>query len=548
MAFALRVAGLGFGLPDLFHQDEPSIVNHALSIAGQGWNTGYFVIPPFSIYSLFILYGKIYVIGKLAGVFANPDAFAALFFSDPGFFYLAGRLYLGAVLGTLTVAVVMWTGWKHFSPAAGLAAGAMLAVTPMHVEHSHYIYADIPVTLAVTLLLNRLFALMKNPDTRRYLWMGAVLGWAVTAKYTAAYFLPAVAAAHIAAWRGRLFSLEALKNAVLSAAAALLVFTAIAPYTFLDWGGFWAQIVHQAGAEPGFGPAHHFVYSILGGTHPFVLALAFWGVVKPVMERKPEGWVLGVFILAFYAVNAVFSQAFARYMLPLVPALCLAAGVGWEMFGARLVPRTAQMSRALLIGALVLSMGATSVYLDKLFLSADTRTAAREWFEANVEPGTVIVVDSRFFGPHLAQTEKLIRDKYGLLEEREKNQARLKKLDFMLAAAKGKTTYETYAVHDGDVLQPFLFLRPVITPEWKEVERVKAKYVVVNSTETDPVLGSFKEQVRANGKLVKTFSPYRKPDQRRDTDPHATTAAPHLAIDVWARKSLGPYLEIYKVD
>ena len=144
-------------------------------------------------------------------------------------------------------------------------------------------------------------------------------------------------------------------------------------------------------------------------------------------------------------------------------------------------------------------------------------------------------MDSRFFGPHLAQTEKLIKDKYALLEEGEKNQARLKKLDFMLAAAKGKKGYETYAVHGGDVRQAYLFLQPVIAPDWKEVERVGAKYVVVNSTETDAILGPFKEEARKRGKLAKAFSPFKSADQRRDTDPHATTAAPHLATDIWSR-------------
>ena len=103
LAFALRVTGIGFGLPYVYHQDEPIIVNHAMSIGAGGWNTHFFVIPPFTIYLFFLIQGLFFCLGKLSGAFKNTSDFALMFMSDPSSAYLLGRFFIGTVFGTATV-------------------------------------------------------------------------------------------------------------------------------------------------------------------------------------------------------------------------------------------------------------------------------------------------------------------------------------------------------------------------------------------------------------------------------------------------------------
>ena len=55
IAFAVRLIGLPYGLPNLYHQDEMIVVNHAMGIGAGGWNPHFFVLPPFSIYFLFLI-------------------------------------------------------------------------------------------------------------------------------------------------------------------------------------------------------------------------------------------------------------------------------------------------------------------------------------------------------------------------------------------------------------------------------------------------------------------------------------------------------------
>ncbi|HTL70803.1 MAG TPA: phospholipid carrier-dependent glycosyltransferase, partial [Candidatus Eisenbacteria bacterium] len=75
-ALALRLWGLGFGLPYAYHQDEPIVVNHALAIGATGWDTGRYMPPQFASYLLFLLYGAFFALGKFTGLFKDSTDFA----------------------------------------------------------------------------------------------------------------------------------------------------------------------------------------------------------------------------------------------------------------------------------------------------------------------------------------------------------------------------------------------------------------------------------------------------------------------------------------
>jgi len=101
LAFVLRLAGIHYGLPFLYHQDEPILVNHALSVGAGGWNTHFFVLPPFLIYFLFAIYGVYYVLGTVMGLFGSALDLVYAFAADPTPFYLAGRFFTGVLFGNI---------------------------------------------------------------------------------------------------------------------------------------------------------------------------------------------------------------------------------------------------------------------------------------------------------------------------------------------------------------------------------------------------------------------------------------------------------------
>jgi hypothetical protein len=539
LAFVLRLAGVGFGLPHVYHQDEPILVNHAMSIGAGGWNTHFFVIPPFTVYFLFGLYGAFFLAGKAAGLFTDTAHFALSFVRDPSAFYLIGRFVLGVLFGTATVALVAKLGGRFFSKRTGLWAAVFLALCPLHVQHSHYLYADIPVTFAVTAFLFFLLAAMREPAVKNFVMAGLMLGWAVSVKYTAAYFVPVAA---LAAWFAGGFK----KTAVLFVASAA-VYTVVAPFTFLDWAEFYRQMLRQAGAEGPVGSAHHFSYSILQGTSwPFVL-LAAAGAGHLWKARRREAALITGAALWFYIVNAKFSQPFARYMLPVIPVLSLLAGAGWEWASEKLARH--KLEKGALLTLVAASLAAPSVYLDGLFLRKDTRTECLEWFHKNARPGAVVVVDNRFYAPRLAQTAGQIREKYTYLKDGPGDAVRRKRLDLALEAAKGQRAYQVYTLsargEEGEI--PFLFLKPFVRTEWSELKRVGAEYLVLNHSDVDPGIHEFKRRIAEELEAPVVFSPYRDPSQKRTKDPHGSTAAPHSLGELFSRTRPGPYLEVYKI-
>ena len=119
LAFGLRAAGIFYGLPAIYHQDEPMMVNHALAMGAQHTlNPHYFVIPAFVMELLLALYTLLFFAGKVTGAFHDANGFALQFFQDPTLFYAAGRMIAGVAFGVGTVAVLWRTVKRHFSVEA----------------------------------------------------------------------------------------------------------------------------------------------------------------------------------------------------------------------------------------------------------------------------------------------------------------------------------------------------------------------------------------------------------------------------------------------
>ena len=148
LAVALRLWGIGFGLPYVYHVDEPAYVSAALNlgagIIGRQPNpTGFSNI-------LFGEYATYFILGRLTGQFTSTAAFEQAYRLDPSAFNLLGRI-TSALLGALTILVVFWLGRETWSAGAGLLAALFLAVAFLHVRDSHYAVPDVAATFFVTL-------------------------------------------------------------------------------------------------------------------------------------------------------------------------------------------------------------------------------------------------------------------------------------------------------------------------------------------------------------------------------------------------------------
>lgn len=541
LAFIVRVIGIGYGLPYLYHQDEPMMVNCGMALGSGDWNTHYFVIPPFVSTFLFLIYGVYFLLGSLAGVFNGMNGFLRQFIEDPTVFYWLGRFFIGVLFGTATVAAVYKTGERFISRPAGVWAALFLALLPIHVQHSHYIYADIPLTLALTLILYRLFAILDEPSTRNYVLLGLLFGWAMGIKYTVAYFFPAIVAAHLLSPQ-RVLGFDGLRKVIVSAAVALVAFAAIAPYTFLDWASFWQTFQTQSAAETVTGVFHHFFYSILGGTGFLFMGFAFLGAAVLYSGRKKMALVMLTAIVAYYGVSMFFAQHFARYMIPLTPFLVLLAGAGFE----RVRQSVTRTWCTVALVAVLLTLTVPTFYSDYLFTREDTRTQALRWFEENVPAGSVIVRDNVFFSPRLLQTAGQIEDKIHALSADQS--VKMKKLatERDISALSPKKAYKVYLLWRPKDPEPLTSVsKPIVHPDWSDLRKVGAEYLVFNDKDSPHEYRTLIQP--ENLERVAVFTPYRNPDMVRLYDLYDSTGAPHLLSEAVVRARLGPRLQVYRV-
>lgn len=547
LAFALRLVGIGYGLPAVYHQDEPMMVHHALAVGTGDWNTHYFVIPPFVSYFLFFLFAAFYGTGHLAGMFADPESFAARFIQDPTWFYLIARFAVPVLFGTATVWLIERTGRRFFSKEIGFLAALFLSVLPLHVQHSHYVYADTPVTFGILALLYRILALSEDRRFRSYLYLGLVLGWATSVKYTAAYAVPVIVGAHAALYRRNLLSKESLLKLFTAGGASLAIFALLAPYTFLDWTHFMASMRRQSGGESFVGWTHHLTYSLIGGTSGVFLLLAAAGIVFCLRAPGYRGGVLLGFAALFYLINSAFTQHFARYVLPILPVLAIFAARAWTSAGARL--KNAAMRR-MALALIIVHLGWPSAYLDFLFCRKDTRTQAAEWIESQTRGGEALAVDNRFFSPPL-QREETARPANGDEYYRSEGLDALRKrrLELLRRAGTAGKRYTVYLLEseDAPVDGEFMFTGPLLPADVGRLRAAGVEYVTLNYTDKRNATHRAIRGKGAGVELVKSFSPYKDPARREPLDRHATTAAPHLLSELFSRERLGPYIEIYRI-
>jgi len=539
-AFALRAVGSFYGLPYIYHQDEPMMVTRALGMGAAGsLHPNYFVIPSFVMTVLLFLYAGAYAIGKAVGVFGTSYDFALTYYVDPTFFYASGRLLLGAGFGAATVWAVWRMGRKYFSESAGWLGAILLSVAFLHVQNSRHIYADVPMTFFLVMFFGSVFAIFKNPSGARAGKAGAWLGLAMAAKYNAV-----LAALPAAAWllAKRMPATPARKGLLLLLAggAATAMFFIVNPYILLDWTGFVDAWSLQKNAQSFTGYSYHLFYSLANGLGLVMLALAIIGGAGWVRRRHAEGTALVFFVLLYYGICIYFGQLYARYMVPVTPFICLAAGeaITRAVSRAQRWAAGAAVMLVLFAGALPL---AASVYEGVLMMREDTRTQAARWIEKAIPEGSRIALDHPFFGPKLSQTRAQIEAK------RDTDTGPAIRTDFQVAASSQKKSYETYFLAAKVEEHPnFASARPALAATTEALEKAGVRYVVFNTQDANPDVSALRDWAAKNADLAAIFTPYRN-SRIRTYDPMALTAGPILLSELFSRERMGPYLEIYEL-
>jgi hypothetical protein len=209
-ALALRVYGVGGSLPYVGHPDEPKLIDSAIHIVKSGdLNPHLYIWPSLYIYIAALVVKAHLLWGVLRGYYTGPQSLpdvTHIFSLAPGVYVWARTLT--AVVGAATVALLYVVGREMFngSRRVGVVAALALAVSPLHIEYSHYALTDVPLGLMGLLVLWASYNLSRTRigegDGRVYdalFWRstlcGLLVGLAAGTKYNGIYLglVPAVA-------------------------------------------------------------------------------------------------------------------------------------------------------------------------------------------------------------------------------------------------------------------------------------------------------------------------------------------------------------------
>ena len=413
LALGLRLWGIGFGLPELLHPDEPAYVLQALAV-GRGLPNGLtFANPPLFKYVLLAEYAGTYAGQRLIGQARSPQAFVDAFRADPSLLYGLARV-TNAVLGSLVVLAAGGLATQVAGRRTGVLAAALCAVAFLLVRDAHFGVDDTLVTLLVTLGLIPCVRIAQCGSRRAYVAAGACAGLAFAAKYDGIALLAPLLVAHVLG-RGRARNLGFALLA--GAIAGVLAFPSLVREPGRVLGDVYEHLyLSAAGGYDGIDPSGGYPFYartlVIGLGWPLV-ALAGVGMGWSLARHCSSSLVVATLPLAMLLVLGSQKLYFARFALPALPALIVEASLVLELLLRwRLVIGAAAV---LLVGLPTL---VDSARFDELMVRPDTRTLARDWIVSTLPAGSTLAVDAPPLGPTLPDTRQrvLVADDWSLFD------------------------------------------------------------------------------------------------------------------------------------
>ncbi len=409
VAMLLRFLHLDWGLPDCY---EEAI---SLQKAWGFWNWGeegfdfnphFFNYPTLYFYMQFGVQLFLRTFGIVSGSMPDADAFRVAYEMKPEVFILAGRT-LSALLGSATVYLLYLAARSVGGDRIAIPASLFLAFHTVHLEKSRFLEVDVPATFFGMASLYFLVRFLKGSRRLDLIGAGAAVGLAASIKYPALLLLVNLP---VAVWLlGRPFRLLPL---LAGCAAAVAFFLLGSPYILLDPAAFLRDFgfesyhmrVGHSGSVGGGLAGALTIFS--GGFGVALFAAGVAGTILAIMGFEKKYLLFVPAPLLYFTLLSASRMQAPHYPLPALPSIALLAAFALtHLFGKTVAGKGRWLVPCMVILVLV-RPGWKSVNQIRRLGEGDSRTAAREWVEANVREGALILLEPH--GPQL-QSMALIR-------------------------------------------------------------------------------------------------------------------------------------------
>lgn len=486
-AAAARLVHMDWDQNHHFHPDERAVVSavQRLSFRPFQWNPQWFNYGSLPIYLTKIT----------SSVAALGDPQAA---SYDGLI-LQGR-YVSAVIGALTVLVLILLGSRLYDRSVGLLAGLLLAACVLHIQYSRFLAVDVPLTFFVLLALYALVGVSREGRATQFMLAGMCIGFATATKFSAMpLFVPlGVAALHRYVVERRFLSVAS--RCALAVVVAVAAFALAQPYALIDFKTFYHDVFEQstmvrtAGLYPYTTQYMHtpkYVYDVtqlvLWGMAPALGVVAVWAsairVAVAWRERRAEEWVLLAWVIPFFLITGWFEVKFPRYLLPIYPLMILWAAE-WLVRKYRSGSLFGRIAAPLVVAGTL----AAAVAFMSISTRPHTVVTASEWVYRHIPPGSKILSQNWDEGfpfslpGHGGTTYRI--EEFGYYE-RPDNSAKMQKLSQELATS-DYIAFQTKRLYGAVTRAPEVF--PLTSKYFYELFAGDLGYTLIQEVASRPSL------------------------------------------------------------
>ncbi|MEO8285342.1 MAG: phospholipid carrier-dependent glycosyltransferase [Chloroflexota bacterium] len=359
-AFLIRILGVRGWLPYVGHPDEPKVIDSAIHIIKTGdLNPHLYIWPSLYIYIEALVIRAHTFWGTLRGIYDGPQSLpdiTHIFSLAPGV-YVWARTFT-AIVGAATVALMYVVARQMFdgNRRIGVIAALLIAVSPLHVEYSHFAITDVPLGFMGLMVLWASNWLLRTRNTERpgerfdpLIWRsilaGLLVGVATGTKYNGLYLMVVPLIAWFVVWRKSRSQTEdgvkrpfvtrrQLISLVAIPIAAAVGFILCEPYLILDWHDFYEGFTFQVRAYLPADTVEAMWASVMRHLTDFassdasLLGAAALGsafmVINPMARRR--AWLLLPFPILYVLAMSRFSLTYVRNMIVVMPFLAIIAG------------------------------------------------------------------------------------------------------------------------------------------------------------------------------------------------------------------------------
>ena len=429
LSAALRLYGLDWDGGHWLHPDERQVYFVALEL---GWpsSLAQALSPESPLNPGFFAYGSlpIYLLRAVAALLAS--VWPAL--RDPDNLHLAGRLLaalfdLGTVYLTYRLACLLISRVGNGGQAAALrpflplVAAGLVGSSVLHVQLAHFYTVDVLLAFFGMLALALAAKVALGAGPVRQAGLGVVLGLALATKVSAAPLLLVVPVAFYA--RRSASSTrreETLRRIALTLALAAATFLLVQPYALLDWRTFVAHTLRESQIAWG---RLEVPYTLqYAGTIPYLypawqttlwalalpVGLAGWAGLAWLLVRwlRRGAWADSLLLTwagSYFVLTGLLYAKPLRYMLPIVPVLCLTSTqllaqvtpwAGQRVGGSGAAHRAgARWPVALAAGGLLACALIYALAFVRIYAERHPWVTASEWIYKHVPPASALAVE-----------------------------------------------------------------------------------------------------------------------------------------------------------